>query len=342
MQAVFFEGNGRVEFRETKAPIVDTRDGVVLKVAANAICGTDLHALEVPPTVVFRPGVIIGHEFSGTVEEAGPDSGVAVGDRVAILPNLTCGKCDYCKQGLPNLCVHMEGFGSARVDGGASEYSWAPGSVVFKLPENLSLELASIAEPLSCVLNGTLRAGWQPNSTVVVLGGGPIGLMYMMVARAAGVRSVTVVERAKYRREMAASLGATVVDADDPEQMTKLYREGADYVVDAVGVLIGEAVAIARPRGTILIFGLDDTRKPAFPQADAVRKEVRIEGVFLARNTFELALELLARPEMGFEKLITHKFDLSQFDDAVASLRGGQAIKALVIPNYTGKSGAVA
>jgi threonine dehydrogenase-like Zn-dependent dehydrogenase len=236
----------------------------------------------------------------------------------------------------------MEGFGSARVDGGAAEYAWAPGSVVFKLPDELSMELASIAEPLSCVLNGTLRAGWQPDSTVVVLGGGPIGLMYAMIARSAGVRSVTVVEKAQYRRDVAASLGCEVVDPDDGDQMESLRRQGADYVIDAVGVLIGEAIAIARPRGTILIFGLDDTRKPPFPQADAVRKEVRIEGVFLARNSFALALELLARPQMKFDQLITHKYELARFDDAVAALRSGQAVKALVIPGFSGKEGAIA
>jgi (R,R)-butanediol dehydrogenase/meso-butanediol dehydrogenase/diacetyl reductase len=325
MRAAVFEGNGRIDVREVSSPVVTTHDGVVIRVAANAICGTDLHALDVPPTVIFRPGVVIGHEFAGTVVEAGKDAGVRVGDRVGILPNITCGVCDWCKKGLPNLCIRMEGFGSARVDGGAAEFAWAPGSVVFKLPEGLSMELATIAEPLSCVLNGTLRAGWQPDSTVVVLGGGPIGLMYAMIAKTAGVRSVTVVEMAQYRRDFAESLGCEVVDALNAEQMESLRRRGADYVIDAVGVLIAEAVAIARPRGTILMFGLDDTRKPAFPQADAVRKEVRIEGVFLARNSFALALELLARPALGFDRLITHKYELAKFDDAVAALRTGQA-----------------
>lgn len=333
MKAAIFEGNGVIDVRDVPTPQVDSADGVVLEVAANAICGTDLHALDVPPKVIFRPGVIIGHEFAGTVVDAGPDAGVKVGDRVGVLPNITCGKCAYCLRGLPNMCVNMEGFGSARVDGGAAEYAWAPGRTVFPLPEALSMELASIAEPLSCVLNGTLRAGLQPHHDVVVLGGGPVGLMFAIVAKSAGVRSVTVVEPAPERAASAADYGFNVVDPRDPDQMARLREAGGDYVVDTVGTLIAEAVAVARVRAVIQIFGLDDTRQPAFPQADAVRKEVRIEGVFLARNTFALALEMLARPELGFDRMITDRYDLTDFDAAVAKLRKGAAIKALVIPN---------
>ena len=105
MKAAVFAGNGAIEIRDVPVPSVESADGVVLKVAANAICGTDVHALDVPPTVIFRPGVIIGHEFSGIVVDAGPNSGVSVGDRVGILPNV-------CSRGLPNLCILMEGFGS--------------------------------------------------------------------------------------------------------------------------------------------------------------------------------------------------------------------------------------
>ena len=334
MKAAVFAGNGVIEIRDVPVPSVESSDGVVLKVAANAICGTDLHALDVPPTVIYRPGVIIGHEFSGIVVDAGPNSGVSVGDRVGILPNVTCGKCVFCGRGLPNLCVFMEGFGSERVEGGAAEYAWAPGRTVFKLPDTLSMELASIAEPLSCVLNGTMRAGWQADSDVVVLGGGPIGLMFAIVARSAAARSVTVVEPASGRAEAAEEFGFAVVDPRDRDQVARLCEKGANHVVDTVGTQIAEAIAISRPRAKILIFGLDDTRQPSFPQADAVRKEVSIEGIFLARNTFRLALEMLARSELGFERLITHRYDLGDFTQAVDQLRNGFAIKALVIPNF--------
>jgi (R,R)-butanediol dehydrogenase / meso-butanediol dehydrogenase / diacetyl reductase len=337
MRAVVFVGNGQIDHQDWALPKVDTPDGVVIKVDANAICGTDLHALEVPPTVIFRPGVIIGHEFAGSFVEARPSSGVVAGDRVGILTRITFGRCDWCRRGLPNLCIHIESFGSARVVGGAVEYAWAPGPNVFKLSDNLSTELASIAEPLSCVLNGTLRAGCQPVSEVVVMGGGAIGLIYAIVAHSQGVRSVTVVEQGAFRRAAAEDRGCRTVDRKDKDAMDRLRRVGADYVIDAEGTLIAEAVAIARPRAMILILDLDDTRRPPFPQADAVRKEVRIEGVFLARSTFALALEMLARLELGFERMITHKYELASFDEACNVLRRGVAMKALVIPAYKGR-----
>ena len=333
MRAAVFLGEGRVEIQDVPEPQVERPDTVVLQVAANALCGTDLHAIEVPPTVWFRPGVILGHEFAGVVVAAGSESGFTSGDRVAVLPNITCGKCEMCRRGIPNMCSSQMGFGSDLINGAAAQYVSAPASVVHRVPERLSLELAAIAEPLACVLNGVLRAGWRPGSKVVILGGGPIGLMYYLSARAFGVRDVTIVEATPGRRAMAARLGANVVDPTDESAMRELRECEADVVVDTVGTLVGDAIAIARRRGLVLLFGLNDRVEPAFPTALAIRKEIRIEGVFLASNTFPLALELLSDAENRFDELITHRFGLDRFDDAVAALRDGTAVKALILPN---------
>jgi 2-desacetyl-2-hydroxyethyl bacteriochlorophyllide A dehydrogenase len=332
MKAAVFLGDGRVDIADVPDPTVDAPDTVIIEVAANALCGTDLHAIEVPASVWFRPGVILGHEFSGVVVDAGPDAAFRAGDRVAVLPNVTCGRCEFCVRGVPNMCVSQMGFGSDRIHGAAADFVAAPASVVHRVPDLLDLELAAIAEPLACVLSGAIRSGWRPGQRVVVLGGGPIGLMYMLAARAFGVDEVTVVEATEGRRKKVRELGGIAVDPNEPGVWDDLALAPFDVTVDTVGTLVREAVQITRKRGVIVLFGLNDRIQPPFPTTEVIRNEIRIEGVFLASNTFPLALQLLARGGNGFDQLITHRFALSEFDACVDVLRRGEAVKALLIP----------
>ena len=111
MRAAVFEGDGVVTVTERPDPgIVDSRD-VILRVAANGICGSDLHALRVPPAIVYPPGIVIGHEYVGMIEEAGPASPYAVGTRVVVHPNVVCGYCWYCRNGRSNVCEQQDALG---------------------------------------------------------------------------------------------------------------------------------------------------------------------------------------------------------------------------------------
>lgn len=340
MRAAVFLGDGALEIRDVPEPRVGGPDEVLIRVAANGLCGSDVHALDVPPTRPFDPGVILGHEYSGVVEARGPDAAVDVGDRVAVLPNVPCGHCEQCRLGRPNLCSDPGVFGSLRGPhdwpGGAAELAIAPASCVFRVPDELPLDVAALAEPLACVINATSRLGWRPGTSALILGAGPIGLMAMLIARGAGAGPVIVAEPLPARARFAQQLGADVVLdptlVDLPAAVHDRVPSGPDTVIDAVGSLLQVAVSVAAPGGRIVVVGVDEQATPAVPAFDVVQKELTIMGSWLIRYTFPVALRLLASGSLGFERLITHRLPLDETARAMELLRRGEAVKALVIP----------
>jgi len=340
MRAAVFLGDGHLEVREVPDPRVRNPDDVVIRVAANGLCGSDVHALDVPPTRPFAPGVILGHEYSGIVEACGPESGVAVGDPVTVMPNVPCGRCEQCRLGRPNLCADPGVFGSLLGPrdwpGGAAELAIAPASCVFRVPGGLDLEVAALAEPLACVVNACSRLALGPGTSALVLGAGPIGLMALLLARAAGADPVIVAETLPTRGRFALELGASLVidprTVDLPRTVQDATSGGADNVVDAVGGLLGVAVDAAAPGGRVVIVGVDEQAAPPVQAFEIVKKELTVAGSWVIRYTFSSALRLLASNALGFERLITHRVPLDETAAAIDLLRSGEAVKVLVIP----------
>ena len=335
MRAAVFEGDGVVTVTERPDPtIVDSRD-VILRVAANGICGSDLHALRVPPAIVYPPGIVIGHEYVGTIEEAGPASPYAVGTRVVVHPNVVCGHCWYCRNGRSNVCEQQDALGCT-VDGGTSEFARVPSSNIFPIPDDLPLDRAILAEPLACILNGTRKAQMHAGESLVVLGAGPIGALYLAVLRQNGAGPAIVSEPSPARRALALELGADIAIDPTTEDVIERVREetdglGADVVVDAHGSMLGDALQMIRKGGRVICFGA--TRSPR--EADFLplihRKEANIRGVFDAADNIPLAIRLLHQDRVGFDRLVTHRLPLDQFDAAVESARSGVAMKAAVV-----------
>jgi (R,R)-butanediol dehydrogenase / meso-butanediol dehydrogenase / diacetyl reductase len=335
MRAAVFEGDGKVSVLERPQPAAERPDDVVIRIAANGLCGSDLRAFTTPPQMAYDTGVIVGHEFSGTVAEVGSEvRSVSEGDRVVAIPNINCQVCWYCRSGHTNLCENFVHIGSMR-DGGAAEYCVVPERMVLEIPASVDDDLATLAEPLACVLNGTRTAAAQPGDTVLILGGGPIGLLYLLLMKAAGAH-VIVSEPAPQRARAATEFGADVVidpaEAPLAEVIAELTPRGVDIAVDSVGMLLSDAVASVRKGGRVLVFGLNDRARAELGEADLSYRELSIEGVYIAKGTFPLALTLLHRNELGFERLITHRIELDRFWDAVELARSGEAIKAIVAP----------
>ncbi len=336
MRAAVFEGEGKVALMDRPDPSVARPDDVVIRIAANGLCGSDLRALATPPEMVYDEGVILGHEFSGTVVEVGNETSIPLGAHVIVHPNIWCQTCFYCRSGHINLCDRFVHIGSMR-DGGAAEYCVVPERMVYVVSPETPLELASLAEPLACVLNGTTRARVHPQESVLVLGAGPIGLLYVMLFKAAGASPLIVSEPSPHRGAWALELGADlVVDPTKSDVEDEARRAtgglGVDVAVDSVGGLLVAAVQTVRKAGRVLMFGLNERARATLAPADLAYKEVTIEGVYIARGTFPLALRLLEANALGFDRLITHRLPLEEFDDAVELLRTGEAVKALVIP----------
>lgn len=336
MRAAVFEGAGRVTVAQRPDPTVGRPDDVVIRVAANGLCGSDLRAFAVPAEMTYDEGVIVGHEFSGVVVDAGPEAGIAVGAHVIVHPNIWCQTCAYCRSGQTNLCERFVHIGSMR-DGGAAEYCVVPGRMVYQVPAEMPFELASLTEPLACVLNGTKRACVHPGESVLVIGAGPIGLLYLMLFKAAGAEPLIVSEPSPSRAARAQELGADVIVDPTTEDVAEVARRvtgglGVEVAVDSVGSLLVDAVGAVRKGGRVLVFGLNDRAHAALSPADLAYREVSVQGVYIARGTFPLALRLLETNTLRFDRLITHQVPLEEFDRAVELLRSGEAVKVLVVP----------
>jgi threonine dehydrogenase-like Zn-dependent dehydrogenase len=336
MRAAVFEGNGKVAISDRPEPRVERPDDVVIRIAANGLCGSDLRALATPPEMVYDEGVIVGHEFSGSVADVGDEVTLEPGTHVVVHPNIWCQTCWYCRSGHTNLCDRFVHVGSMR-DGGAAELCVVPERMVYGVPDDMPLDLAALAEPLACVLNGTRQAAVHPGESVVVLGGGPIGLLYLMLFKAAGASPLIISEPAPERARSARELGADEVIDPRATSLPEAVRDltggrGADVVVDSVGALLPDAVACVRKAGRIFVFGLNERIESVIRPADLVYREISLSGVYIARGTFPLAVSLLTENALGFDRLVTHRLQLEDFDEAIELLRTGEAVKALVVP----------
>ena len=249
MSAAVFEKAGVLSIKQVPVPQISSQDEVLIKVEAISICGTDVRGLSDPPEFLFKQGVIIGHECTGTVSQVGQSvTNVSVGDKVVVHPNQWCGKCYYCRTGQTNLCENFKHVGDSR-DGAMAEYLCVPEKLVYRISEDVPVHIACLTEPLACVLNATKSLRIHPGENAVVLGGGPIGLIFMMLYKAAGA-TVFVSDISEKRREFALKLGADYVMDPNSEDITQFVRQktkiGADIVTDAVGMLVDQAITLVK------------------------------------------------------------------------------------------------
>ena len=194
MKSAVFYGKHDLRVEESAKPAVGKRD-VLINVKACGVCGTDVHIYEGDKGAAdVTPPTILGHEFAGVVEAVGSDvAGFKPGDRVCIDPNHPCGCCEPCRDGINHYCEHMTGYGTT-VNGGFAEYCSVDMQQVYKLGDHTSFEQGAMTEPVACCLHGIDMCNIKPGSTVVVIGGGMIGLLMMQLAKNAGATKVVLLE----------------------------------------------------------------------------------------------------------------------------------------------------
>jgi threonine dehydrogenase-like Zn-dependent dehydrogenase len=329
-----FIGEGELRYEDRPVPHVSHDGDVLVRLTVSGICGTDLNILAVPPAHKARIGIIIGHEGVGVVEQVGPSvSTLSPGDRVAIAPRLTCGECEYCRRGLDNQCTNYQTIGTT-LDGTFAPYVLAPEHALYRVSENVSLEDAALFEPLSCVVGALARAPIHPGDSVCVIGAGPMGALFAMVARAHGAGQVIVADVVPYRLEFAAEvLGAHPVDsrrADLKRTVMDLTRIGCDLVIDAVGNQLASAITLVRRAGNVLLFGLRPNESQQISQYQITRNDVNVCGAFVGLNPFVQTINLLESGIIRPRELITHRVPLNALVRGVELMRGGQAMKVLV------------
>lgn len=317
------------DFRVMEVPDPSAASGEVLvRVAAAGVCGTDRHLLK--GEFLGRPPVILGHEFSGTVEAVG--EGVTthkVGDRVACDPNIACGTCPSCLNGRINLCENLVAVGVHR-DGGFATFSAFPAHRALPLPVGLSLRDAALSEPLACCLHALDIGAPRPGEKVTILGGGVIGLLCLQLARLAGAE-VLLVTRSPHRRRIAEELGAATVAS--AEEASKAFPRGADLVLECAGVAetVAQAPRLAARGGRVVIVGvLARGEMVPIEPFDLLVREVDLRMAFVNPFTQTRALALLASGAIDADPLVTREVGREELPAILAEKPGPTEVKVLV------------
>ncbi len=315
---------------------------LLVKVALCGICGTELkywhgHNIDWQGNPIKYPRVF-GHEYSGTVAEVGAGvKNFKAGDRVTVAPYISCGKCFYCHTGVENFCTDKTV--NANLNNGAwAEYMLVTDGTVYAIPDNMSFEVASLSEPLSCCLHSMDRAKIQPGSSVAIVGAGPIGLMLIALAKRGGASLVIVSEPAPARRQVAFEMGADLVVNPLEQDLVEAVRAvtrgwGVDYSFEAVGksAAARQAIDIARNAGTIVIMGvaLPDDQMIVTPFELHIR-ELTLLGAVSRSYAYDRTVRMLSA--LDLKPLFTHTFPLEEIATAITYCVDGRGAKILVQP----------
>jgi L-iditol 2-dehydrogenase len=344
MQGLFktAKGDGYMALMDADVPRPKP-DEVLIEVKAAGICGTDIHIIhdEFP----YWPPVILGHEFSGEIVEIGAEvTGYGVGDHVVGEPHtLACGKCELCRTGRMQLCALKRSIGWG-IHGAFARYLVLPEKLLHHIPETMAFEDAALVEPAANVCQDVIERGAvQANDTVVVYGPGPIGLLSVMAAKAAGARHVILVgvqSDVEARLAVGREIGADEIVVADEEDVAEIVNRstgsrGADVVVEASGspLAVASAVSVVRRLGRITVIGMSGREQIPFPWDSAIWKMCTIAfNLSTGYTSWEKAIGLIATGKINAARLITHKIPLADWQVAITAVESGRALKALLIP----------
>lgn len=337
--AVFHGGEKPLSIEEVPTPTPAPRQ-VLVKVAGCGVCHTDLHYIDHGTPTFKDPPMVLGHEISGTVEAAGDQvDNLQVGDRVLIAAVTSCGTCAACREGRENVCARGEMLGN-HIDGGFAEYVVAPAKDTFVLPDEVPLvEGSIIADAITTPYHAVLNRGEvRPGDAVVVFGCGGVGINVVQVAAALGAR-VVAVDISADKREWAKKLGAAeVLDPESVERVDKALRKltggGADVSFEAVGnpVTQEQALGALKTGGRAVFVGYSP--KPMTLNSGRVMfRELEVVGSLGCRPVdYPRVIEMVRQGRIELEPLVTHRYGLDDIEEALDTLRSGEAIRVVVTP----------
>jgi L-iditol 2-dehydrogenase len=321
-QALFIHGA-----RDARVAPFNLREGredeVLLDVASVGVCGSDLHYYKdggIGSAVIQSP-FVPGHEFGGRLCDDVEDRGLKRGQLVAVDPAKSCGHCEWCRAGHPNLCPHVQFIGAPPFDGAMTERIWAPKSQLVALPESFDSLDAAMLEPLGVAIHAVGLAKPRLLERVGVLGCGPIGLLIMQVLKAAGAGEILACDPLPHRRAMAERLGAGRV-ADKVASLAEWSEGGCPLVLEATNSPFGfrDAVRAARIGGRIVLVGIPDGDTYTLPAAEARRRGLKIKFARRMGDVYPLAIRLLAAGKVDVRSIVTHRVGLEEAPGVLAAL----------------------
>jgi L-iditol 2-dehydrogenase len=315
------------EFHLTEESIEDPAPGEVqVRVGAVGICGSDLHSYAegaVGDTPCEYP-MVLGHEPAGTVVKTGAGvTGWQPGDRVALEPALYCYHCEFCRSGHHNVCARIRFLSNPGHPGFFREFVNLPVSNLLAIPADLSLELATIVEPLAVAMHSMKFAAIQPGETVAVFGAGPIGLLTIACLKVAGAGRIWAVDPLAHRRELAIHMGAdATVDPSQVDDARHIVDDtsgrGVDCAIDCAAKedTTNAAIRAVRNAGRVVLTGIHSSAMVPFEVSPMRRKELAIFNVRRSNHESPEALGLLTARMTWFAPLVTHTRPLDRVAEA--------------------------
>jgi len=314
-------------------------DEILIKTAYAGVCGSDLHAFR-GKHPFRKPPVILGHELAGTVVECGGDvRGVRPGDRVTVMPLLACGTCRLCRMGRENICLDKRVPGVGDWLGAFAEYALAKTSVTYPLGDATPFELGVLAEPLAVGVHAVTRqARIEPDGRVLVLGGGTIGILTALAARAAGAGDIVITDLFEFNLALTQTLcgAATVHVGRDgwEEKLARAYPDKFDvtFLCSGAPATVGQATRFTRRGGRIVVTGLFLEPVPMDLTAVTLGELEVIGSQIYDHRDFRTAVDWIDAGRFDFRTLVTHVFPLAQAQQALSVLadRREDAVKILL------------
>ncbi len=337
MKAVVYDAPRSFSITEVSTPEPGPGE-VRVRIEQTGICGTDLHIHEGNFFAEFP--LIPGHELVGPVDALGEGTeGFRLGEYVSVNPNVACGYCEYCRTGRPLHCANLKGMGT-NWPGSFAEYVTVPAELVFSV-HGIDPDTAVFSEPTSCAMHGLETLEARPGSSALVFGAGPMGLLLSQLLARGGASSVTVAASSAFKLERATALGIDDVFlmdrsdlAGDVSRLKDRSGGGFDIVIDATGsaAVSEQCVPLTRTGGTVMFYGVTGPEDLVTVHPyDVFRREITIKGSFAEITSFPAAIAALRTGRARTDGLITHRFKLDDYGDALEALRSDRTVHKIVI-----------
>lgn len=317
MKAVTYPAKGEVAFRDLPQPEPAAHE-VLIRVRASGICHTDIDVLHARYGSGAFP-VVPGHEYAGEIVALGRDvAGFAVGDRVVVDPNLSCGTCRPCRRGRENLCINLGAYGVS-ANGGFAEFSAVSAANLHAIGD-LPFDQAALAEPMGCVLNGVTTLAPAPQDEALIFGAGPIGLLLAIALRTRGVQRITLADIDPARVGIARSFGFYSVETGSAE--LQAMRRNMDISIDATGRsdVAASLIDYAADGGAVLFFGVcPPDAQIAIKPFEIFRRQLRLQGTHSLNRNIPQALDAIRSYGPDIARLVSHRVELGRIAEILTN-----------------------
>lgn len=327
MKVAYLVAKRKIVFEEIKKPEIKNEDDVLVRIRCVGICGSDVHYYNEGKIgdQIVKDKIILGHEASGEVIDIGKGvKNFKKGDKVAIEPGVSCGLCEQCIKGKPNLCPYVKFLGTPPIDGAFREYIVMPEKNLIKLPYGIDFEEGVLSEPLAIGVYSVKLSKMEIGDSIVILGAGPIGLSILFSVKEAGAFRIFVSDLIEERLKFAEKIGADVVVNAKNKDIVKIVKNftkgrGVDISFEAAGKreTFSQVIHTTKIGGKCILVGIPSEDTVEFDVHIMRRKELQLINIRRSSFCTEIALNMLKKSKIPFKEIITHRYPFEKLSDAL-------------------------